>query len=155
MHLGRRAMTRLRCGTNELRLHTGRFDGTPEVQRLCVSCIDIPAGVQHVEDERHFLLECEYHQQGRIKLWRSLTQIVAEYRRQADGDDMLDSPFNAGRLSADERFTLLTGGSHPSIVGAPLVRRAMSAVLITIAQWTDERARQHDRLKRAIIEQVE
>jgi hypothetical protein len=29
VRLGRCALTRLRCGTNELRIHTGRFDGTP------------------------------------------------------------------------------------------------------------------------------
>jgi hypothetical protein len=69
--IGRKALTRLRCGTNELCIHTGRFDGTPECDRVCWIC-----GTQSVDDERHFLLVCEEYQVRRRALWDLLNGFV-------------------------------------------------------------------------------
>ena len=74
---GRKAMTRLRCGTNELRIHTGRFIRLPEQERVCQLCID------EVEDERHFLLRCAFFSRERETLWRRIDQLV----NACDGSD--------------------------------------------------------------------
>ncbi len=47
----RKAITRLRGGTNELRVETGRWAGEKLEDRVCRVC-----GV--TEDERHFVVEC-------------------------------------------------------------------------------------------------
>ena len=49
------ALTRLRVGSFDLHIHTGRFIGTPRTQRLCMAC---NATYAQVEDLRHFLLFC-------------------------------------------------------------------------------------------------
>jgi hypothetical protein len=121
--IGRKALTRLRCGTNELRIHTGRFDGTPECDRLCWMC-----GTPSVEDERHFLLVCEEYQDRRRALWDSLNRLV-NGTRPTGAAAPAAAIFDAHRWSADEQFTLLTGGGHPNIVDASVTRRVMSRIM--------------------------
>ena len=49
---GRKALARLRSGTNVLRIETGRHEGLERRDRLCWF------GCNEVEDEQHFLKEC-------------------------------------------------------------------------------------------------
>ena len=49
---GRRALARLRSGTNDLRVETGRHEGLERGQRMCWF------GCEEIEDEQHFLKEC-------------------------------------------------------------------------------------------------
>ena len=49
---GRKALARLRSGTNELRIETGRHEGLERRDRICWF------GCEEVEDEQHFLKEC-------------------------------------------------------------------------------------------------
>ena len=49
---GRKALARLRSGTNMLRIETGRHEGLERRDRLCW------CGCDEVEDEQHFLKEC-------------------------------------------------------------------------------------------------
>ena len=49
---GRKALARLRSGTNELRIETGRHEGLERKDRTCWF------GCNVVEDEQHFLKEC-------------------------------------------------------------------------------------------------
>ena len=49
---GRKALARLRSGTNELRIEAGRHEGLERRDRICwFRC-------EEVEDEQHFLKEC-------------------------------------------------------------------------------------------------
>ena len=50
---GRRQLAKLRSGTNSLRIETGRYDGRQISDRICKTCWG------DVEDEIHFLMECE------------------------------------------------------------------------------------------------
>jgi hypothetical protein len=143
VRLGRCALTRVRCGTNELRIHIGRFDGTPECNRVCWIC-----GTQSVEDERHFLLECEEYQDRRTALWDSLNLLV-NGTRPTEATAPAAAIFDAHRLSADDRFTLLTGGGHPGIVDASVARRVMSRIMIEIGEWAQMRASYMATLTRA------
>ena len=49
-------MAQFRCGILPLRLETGRFVGEPEYQQICKMC---DSG--EVENELHFLLECQFY----------------------------------------------------------------------------------------------
>ena len=48
------AMARFRTGGSDLRVETGRCEGTAWAERTCLVC-----GSGEVEDEVHFLLDCE------------------------------------------------------------------------------------------------
>ena len=48
----RREMSRLRSGTNNLRIEKGRYNGETREKRVCWS------GCHAIEDEKHFLMEC-------------------------------------------------------------------------------------------------
>ena len=53
---GRRLLTRLRSGTNFLRIETGRREGLISEERKCWF------GCDATEDERHFLMECHMYE---------------------------------------------------------------------------------------------
>ena len=63
--LARYLTTRLRSGTNFLRVETGRYEKGAIEERLCGLC-------NVVEDERHFLLDCELYENIRGPLWKVL-----------------------------------------------------------------------------------
>ena len=59
---GRKLLTQLRGGMSDLRVEKGRWEGEKLEKRLCRLCF------RGVEDERHFLLECEVYGGERKKL---------------------------------------------------------------------------------------
>jgi hypothetical protein len=65
----RAVMTRLRGGTNELRIETGRYPITTRDRKLeiherrCLLCVS-----DDVEDEKHFVLDCELYEDLREKM---------------------------------------------------------------------------------------
>jgi len=65
-------LTKLRSGTNRLRIEKGRYDKLPVEKRLCRFC-DADA----VEDEKHFLLHCEEYEELRQKMWRGLEALFS------------------------------------------------------------------------------
>jgi hypothetical protein len=70
--LGRKVLTALRTGTAMLRVLTGAWRKETLQQRVCTVCAVRGA----VEDERHFLLECEYYSGERRQLFDCITRIV-------------------------------------------------------------------------------
>jgi hypothetical protein len=101
-----------------------------------------------VEDERHFLLECEEYQDRRGALWDSLNRLVNGTRSTGTMAPAA-TIFDGHRLSADEQFTLLTGRGHPSIVDASVARCVMSRIMIEIGEWAQMRASYMATLTRA------
>jgi len=73
----RQVMTRLRGGTNELRIETGRYPITNRDRRLeiherrCLLCMS-----GHVEDECHFLIDCIVYEDLRTKMRKTVERIV-------------------------------------------------------------------------------
>jgi hypothetical protein len=73
----RQVMTRLRGGTNELRIETGRYPITNRDRRLesherrCLLCMS-----GDVEDESHFLIDCIVYEDLRTKMWETVERIV-------------------------------------------------------------------------------
>ena len=144
--IGRRVLTRLRCGTNELSIETGRHSGLAIADRVCPICR------AQVEDERHFLLECEHYQQQRAALWVQIDQLVqagGQVGAPAAAGAAVLGRFSSSQLPPAEQLTLLVGGYHPAIVGESLRLRVMSAILIALGQWALMRAEYLDLYERA------
>ena len=59
----RKVMVMIRGGSNNLRIETGRWERVPVEERVCIFC---ERGV--VEDEYHFLCECEAWQEERLRV---------------------------------------------------------------------------------------
>ncbi len=56
-------MPSTRCGTAPLRIETGRFENMNVDEWICQIC-----NTDVIEDEMHFLMSCNAHQQERHKL---------------------------------------------------------------------------------------
>src|SRR5579872_2918450 len=65
-------LTKLRSGTNRLRIEKGRYDKLPVEKRLCRFC-----EADAVEDEKHFLLHCEEYEGLRQKMWKGLETLFS------------------------------------------------------------------------------
>ena len=63
---GRYILTRIRSGTNELRIETGRHQKPieKEHERVCRSCMS-----GEIEDERHFILDCTSYEHLREEMY--------------------------------------------------------------------------------------
>jgi hypothetical protein len=128
--VGRRALTRIRCGHHELRICTGAWDGLDVEDRLCPLC------AAAAETEQHFLLDCAVYRDERAKLYAAINTMLTAANTQHGGANALPAQL---QLSRDEQWCLLTGGSHASIVGDALKRRVRARVLAAIGAWMLER----------------
>jgi hypothetical protein len=70
----RKAIAKLRSGTMALHVETGRYNKTPLAERTCVYC---KSG--NVEDEKHFLLECELYEDIRYDLLKEVVAIYPDF----------------------------------------------------------------------------
>ena len=64
----------LRSGTLPLALETGRFNGTPEEQRLCLLC---PLG--EIENELHFMFHCPLYDLPRDVLFTKMQELDSDF----------------------------------------------------------------------------
>jgi len=60
-------LTKLRGGSNRLRIETGRWSRIPKEERYCEFCLS-----GEVEDETHFMLFCLVYEELRGKMWQEL-----------------------------------------------------------------------------------
>lgn len=69
---GRRMLTAMRSGTNGLRIETGRHYECkiPVQERTCWCC------GEGIEDEKHFVVQCNYYQDERLDLFQSITEVT-------------------------------------------------------------------------------
>ena len=80
-------MTRLRGGTNELRIETGRYpittrDRPLEVsERKCLICLN-----GEIEDETHFVLTCVVYEDLRQKMLGGFKHILETATTDRDGE---------------------------------------------------------------------
>jgi len=137
--VGRRALTRIRCGHHELRCCTGAWLRFDEEDRWCLFC------GKAVETERHFLLDCEWRESERQLLYGAIDAMVTTARA-ADGDG---NAFSVHRLSSTERWRLLTGGTVRSIGKEQLQRRVTARILVAIAEWTITHKEISERMQQA------
>ena len=97
----RETMTRLRGGTNELRIEKGRHRVTNrdqilhESERVCLICVS-----GEVEDECHFLIDCVEYEDLREKMFR----IVEEKFLSGERADERSEERKSWQSKADERY---------------------------------------------------
>jgi hypothetical protein len=60
-------LTKLRGGSNRLRIETGRWSLIPKEERFCEICLS-----GEVEDETHFMLSCSTYNHLRDTMWSEL-----------------------------------------------------------------------------------
>ena len=94
--VGRKMLARIRSGTNNLRIETGRYERPriPEEHRICKLCKD------GVENEEHFLFECQTYKNIR-------KDFLAEVNRNKLDDELKESLFGKGsteRINKTIRF---------------------------------------------------
>jgi len=122
---GRRLLTRLRSGQNELRVNTGRWDRVPRDLRLCELC-----GVE-VEDEAHFLLRCSFNTEQRTYMAAGIDAILHETQRAGQ----MQQPLRCSDLDPAALLTLMTGGLHPSIDAPAVQHRVLAYLMANLPAW--------------------
>src|SRR5690606_18655149 len=77
-------ITKLRGGTNRLRIEQGRYRGEPVEDRVCEYCSE-----KEVEDERHFMLSCPVYQRERESMLLEVERLTGTQRGEYKTDDEL------------------------------------------------------------------
>jgi len=93
----RHVMTRLRRGTNELRIETGRYpitnrDRRLEIhERICLLCLS-----GEIEDEKHFVLNCTVYDDLRKKMFDVVKRVMLKEREEIE--DVLNTEIGKERI---------------------------------------------------------
>ena len=80
----RRIMAKLRGGTAELKIETGRWIGLKREERICGEC-----GVNEVEDVEHFVLRCSRLVREREVLMKRMEEVIAGYEERSDEEKVV------------------------------------------------------------------
>jgi hypothetical protein len=91
---GRVLLTEIRTGTNRLRIETGRWKKEKKEDRLCMVCMS-----GKIEDEKHFVVECEAYQQAREILFSQLQEASS-------------GRVNLQNHSQEDQWNILMKGNH-------------------------------------------
>jgi hypothetical protein len=116
----REIMTRLRGGTNELRIETGRYPNTNRDRRLepherrCLLCMS-----GEVEDERHFMLDCIVYKDLRKKMLDVMKEVMKRNEDEEEIEDVLKTEVGRQRI-----FNNLIGDAGEVVEGRTDLRRA-------------------------------
>ena len=76
-------ITKLRGGTNRLRIEKGRYENLPASERFCEICRN-----GEVEDERHFLLSCSEYDDLRREMWNEVEDLYGMPRPDSEDDQL-------------------------------------------------------------------
>ena len=93
----RHVMTRLRGGTNELRIETGRYpitnrDRRLEIhERICLLCLS-----GEIEDEKHIVLNCTVYEDLRKKMFDVVKRVMLKEREEIE--DVLNTEIGKERI---------------------------------------------------------
>jgi hypothetical protein len=140
--IGRVATTRLRTGSNDLRVHSGEWHRLDRELRTCTLC---GGGV---EDERHFLLLCVRLRDRRTRLGQRIDALV-HASNPAQSPSASSDPFCFAQLSCDDRFAILCCAPLPAVAMANCDGALTRMVLTEVGSWWLIR-RRHQLLLRAI-----
>jgi len=79
-------LVKVRGGTNRLRIEQGRYVKEAVEERVCLFCDS-----KQVEDEYHFMLDCELYEDLRVKMWKKCEEYTGFSRSEATKDDQLNA----------------------------------------------------------------
>jgi hypothetical protein len=114
----REVMTRVRGGTNELRIETGRYPNTNRDRRLetheriCLLCMS-----GEVEDERHFMFDCFVYEDLRGKMFDVVKRVLL--KKTETMEDVMSSEVGRQRI-----LGALIGDGEKESEGKADLRRA-------------------------------
>ena len=92
----RMAVAKLRTSSHKLKIETGRWNKTPREERICKQCI-----LNKIEDEKHFLFECQMYINEREDLYNTIeTKININPSQIYDYKERLLLIFNSENLGA-------------------------------------------------------
>ena len=133
----REVMTRLRGGTNELRIETGRYAITNRDrpldahERRCLICLS-----GEIEDETHFVLDCSVYEDLREKMFGVLKRTLSKQQKlQATQQPLLD--IHKARKEEEGRKKLMAGLIGESSVSTN--ERLRKAVLLFCTRAMERR----------------
>jgi hypothetical protein len=78
-------LTKIRGGTNRLRIEKGRYQKLPEEERICEFCEK-----KEVEDETHFILKCPLYTDLREEMWKSVEEITGTGKEEWEEKERLN-----------------------------------------------------------------
>lgn len=130
---GRKFLTRLRSGNSELRINTGRWNSLPIAERICRLCAD------GTEDERHFLLSCQFLKKKRQSFYDSFDSILSQSHQHAlrFGVPVF---IHSSQLTPVTQFQLFMGGMIPEISKTGKEKQIRTLILTTLSDWRKLRA---------------
>lgn len=103
----KRLITQLRVSSHQLRVETGRHQRPyiPPEKRFCIFC---KAGIskEAIDDEKHFIMNCEFHNNERLKLLSSIKDADKFLSRDVRNNDIL---FNYIMCSKDQNIIVALG----------------------------------------------
>jgi Reverse transcriptase (RNA-dependent DNA polymerase) len=79
-------LVKVRGGTNRLRIEQGRYVKEAKEERTCVLCNN-----GRIEDEKHFILECQTYEELRGKMWRKIESITGEQKEDIPEEEKLNA----------------------------------------------------------------
>ena len=85
MHTHRRTLTQIRISAHKLHIETDRYikDKRDALQRYCDTCLN------KVENEYHFIIECELHENRRKILYDEINLICPKFENLEDYDKFI------------------------------------------------------------------
>ena len=98
----RKAISRLRLGSNRLEIIRGKYTKTPRENRICKFC----SPDEHIGDELHFLLSCPKHKSRRDELFKTMIELEPLFAslQGKEKADILLNPYNEGISMCVGRF---------------------------------------------------
>ena len=91
-------LTKLRGGTNRLRIEQGRYRKEAVEERVCEVCDS-----KQTEDEKHFMLECKVYDDLREKMWREVEDITQTARSTYVSDEERLNALIGDRYQPEEK----------------------------------------------------
>lgn len=128
---GRHILTQLRCGSSQLRINQGRWNGLSVGERICQVC------AEEAETERHFILVCSAYQDKRKLLFDKISKVISHHMitNKNDNDKEDQVGFNVCDLPSEVQFLLILTGTHPCVRNQNTTRSILAYVMEAINDW--------------------
>jgi exonuclease III len=135
---GRRVLTKLRCAVTEFRCYIGEWKGEWYAQRVCEICETKP--IQPIEDEKHFLLYCDYYHSDRVKLFSDLNQIIWMAGVKSRNSAVM-LQFDIMQATDMDRMLILCGGEYqfPFNISKTVRQQFMTRIMTEMHGWYERR----------------
>jgi hypothetical protein len=108
--------TRIRISAHRLQIELGRYNKTPKEDRICAWCNTV-LGIRVIEDENHFLTQCDLNAQTRQRLIEKINSITSNSMSPSTSYHVIDTTNFVKLISMEnEIFTSITseGQAHVS-----------------------------------------